>query len=112
MDKIKYESYDDEYLHEAQRTHKLLDDFLFSRYVLQFVKRYGFKWTVYRIHAMVGSWDRCWALGESAINSGVIRDETDLECAEKLIRFHRSVEEGFRRLEEKNEKDDENIGCN
>jgi hypothetical protein len=47
---------------------------------------------------MVGGWDDCWRLGESAINCGIIDNEVDLECAEKLIRFHQSVEEGFKQL--------------
>ena len=88
-DKIIYETYDDEGLLKAQKKYNLLDDLLSSQYVLQFVKKYGFRWTIHHIHAMVRNWDRCWALGESAINSGVIGNEADLECANRLIQFHK-----------------------
>jgi hypothetical protein len=104
---IYCESHDAESLHRAQEKHALLDKFLSSQYVLQFVEEHGFKKTIYQIHDMVRSWDRCWALGESAINSGVIKDETDLECAQRLIRFHRSVEEGIRELEQNGRNDEE-----
>lgn len=96
-------------LKRAQEKYKLLDDFLSSQYVLQFVNDNGFKILIYQIHDMVGSWDRCWALGKNAIDSGVIKDEADLECAEKLLRLHQSVEEGFRELAENVEEDDGNI---
>ena len=108
--KIEGEIHDNANWDEALEKYVLMDKFLSSQYVLQFVEKYGFRWTAYRIHDMVkGGWDRCWALGESAIESGIIKDEADLECAEKLIEFHRSVEEGYRRLEEKDEEDDRDI---
>ena len=97
--KIKYETYNASW-EEISEKYVLMDTFLSSQYVLQFVKKHGFRWTIYRIHDMVRSWDRCWALGESAINSNRINNEADLECAQRLIEFHRSVEEGYRRLEE------------
>jgi len=91
-------------LQKAQEKHKLLDDFLSSQYVLQFVNDHGFKILIYEIHDMVRSWDRCWALGERAVKSGIINDEADLECAEKLIRLHQSVEEGFREQDRRMKK--------
>ena len=101
--KLEFECYDDEFLHIAQSTHKLLDEFLSTKYLLQFVKKYGFKWTVHRIHEMVKSWDRCWALGESAIKCGIINDESNLKCAKKLVQYHLDVEEGFKRLDEEDD---------
>lgn len=98
--KIECDNYDDRQLRDIQEKVKLLDDFLSTQYVLQFVKKYGFKWTVYRIHSMLDSWDQCWALGRKAIDSDALRDEDELECAEKLIRYHQSAEEGFRQLEQ------------
>lgn len=94
-----------------ENTQKKLNDFnifLSSQYLLQYVKKYGFRWTVYRIHEMVRSWDQCWPLGESAIKNGAVTNDDDLECARKLIRYHQDVEEGFRRME-KMDKDDDSL---
>lgn len=95
-DKLEYEMYGNASWDEAIRDYVLLDKLLSSQYALEFIKRYSFKQIVYRIHDLVGSWDRCWAFGKNAIDSGVIKEEADLECAEKLLRWHQSVEEGFR----------------
>jgi hypothetical protein len=108
-DKLEYEMYENASWDEAIKDYVQLDKLLSSQYALEFIKKYGFKQIAYRIHDLVGSWDRCWALGKNAIDSGIINDEADLECAKRLIQYHLDVEEGFRRLEEKDEEDDGDI---
>ncbi|MGD0955036.1 MAG: hypothetical protein ABR985_22070 [Methanotrichaceae archaeon] len=107
-DKLKYEMYDKANWDGALEKFALMNKFLSSYYVLEFVKKYGFKRIIYRIHEMIG-WDRCWALGENAIESGIIKEEADLECAEELVRFHRSVEDGNRLPEEEDDEDNGDI---
>lgn len=107
--KIEYELFAEEDDDEAQKNTMRINNIISSQYALEFVKRFGFKWMVYGIHGMVGGWDACWPLGESAINRGVIKNETDLECAKRLIKYHKDVEEGFRRLGEIDEEDDGDI---
>jgi hypothetical protein len=102
-DKIKFELYSDEDEDDAQKNTMRIEKMISSQYALEFVRRFGFRWTVYRIHGMVGGWDTCWPLGESAIKSGIINDEADLECAKKLVQYHLDVEEGFRRLDEEDD---------
>lgn len=52
-DNIKYETYDKASWDEAQKKYELMDKFISSQYVLQFIKMQGFKWTIYRIHDLV-----------------------------------------------------------
>ena len=108
-DELEYKMYDDANWDIVEKKGTFLLDLLSSHYTLQFIEKYGFKLMIYKIHDWVKSWDKCWIIAEKSINRGIINNETDLECAERLIQFHLDVEEGFRRLEEKDEDDDEDI---
>lgn len=81
-----------------------IENLVASQYALEFVRCFGFKLIIHRLHGIVGGWDTCWRIADNAIKSGVIKEEDDLDCAKKLIRYHQDVEEGFKQLEQESKE--------
>jgi hypothetical protein len=107
---LTMEMYDKANMAKTNEMYELFNNFLSSGYVLQFIKKFGFHWTIRNIKEMGLTWDDCWPLGKRALESGIIDNESDLECVGKLVRFHRDLEAYYERVDDNNkgrEEDDE-----
>jgi hypothetical protein len=73
-----------------------LEKLFSSQYALQMVKKYGFKFIIYRIRN-IGIWEtNCWTLAEKALESGILSDKEDIWFAEDLVQLHRNWVESIR----------------